>query len=226
MLISKRPAGGGDPQDYELSPQKIVCVGVNYHAHAAEMQKTVPPEPLFFLKPPSAIIASQTAICRPRGAVRVDHEGELGVVIGRGGRYISADRALEHVLGYVCVNDVTVRELQKRDGQWTRAKGFDTFCPLGPVLVTGLDAADITIETRVNGEVRQNARTSQMMYAVPELIARLSRIMTLVAGDVISTGTPSGVGPIVAGDRVEVEIEGIGILENPVIDETEGTPLQ
>lgn len=225
MVIRKHTAGAEGAEDFDLSPQKIVCVGVNYRAHADEMEKAVPPEPLFFLKPPSAMIPSGAAICRPRGAVRVDHEGELGVVIGRGGRYIPADRALDHVLGYVCVNDVTVRELQKRDGQWTRAKGFDTFCPIGPALVTGLDPLDIAIETRVNGETRQKSRTSQMMYPVPELIARLSRIMTLAVGDVISTGTPSGVGPVFAGDRIEVDIEGIGVLENPVIDELEGAPL-
>ncbi len=200
-----------------LRPSKIVCIGQNYRAHIAEMGKTVPEEPLLFLKPPSAVIADGMPIERPGGYERVDYEGELGVVIGRRAHRVTREQALEHVHGYVCVNDVTVRDLQKKDGQWTRAKGFDTFCPIGPRIATGLDPAKLRITTRVNGVIKQDSSTSDLIFDVPTLIAFISRHMTLEEGDVISTGTPSGVGPLVPGDVVEVEIEGIGVLRNPVI---------
>ena len=170
-----------------------------------------------FLKPRSAMVASGDAIERPAGYERVDYEGELGVVIGQRARRVSRERALEIVMGFVCVNDVSVRDLQKRDGQWARAKGFDTFCPIGPRIVAGLDPSKLALVTRVNGMVKQDSSTSDLIFDVPTLIAFVSSHMTLEVGDVISTGTPSGVGNLTPGDEVEVEIEGIGILKNSVI---------
>ena len=199
------------------SPSKIVGIGQNYRAHAAEMGKGIPEEPLMFLKPPSSVIADGGAIVRPDGYDRVDYEGELGVVIGTRARNISRERALEIVAGFTCVNDVTVRDLQKKDGQWARAKGFDTFCPIGPRVVAGLDPSNLKIQTRVNGVVKQDSSTSDLIFDVPTLIAFVTRHMTLEPGDVISTGTPAGVGNLAVGDVVEVEIEGIGVLRNPVI---------
>lgn len=200
-----------------LRPSKIVGIGQNYRAHAAEMGKGIPEEPLMFLKPPSAVIADGMPIERPSGYERVDYEGELGVVIGKRAHRVARERALDFVAGYVCVNDVTVRDLQKKDGQWTRAKGFDTFCPMGPRIATGLDPAKLRITTRVNGVIKQDSSTSDLIFDVPTLISFVSQHMTLEEGDVISTGTPSGVGPLQPGDVVEVEIEGIGVLRNPVI---------
>jgi 2-keto-4-pentenoate hydratase/2-oxohepta-3-ene-1,7-dioic acid hydratase in catechol pathway len=200
-----------------LSPTKVLGIGTNYRAHAVEMGKQVPPEPLIFLKPISSIITAGTAIVRPAGFARVDYEGELGVVIGRRARNVAAADALEFVMGYTCVNDVTCRDLQERDNQWARAKGFDTFCPIGPRIVAGLDPSDLRIQTRVNGETRQDSRTSDLIFRIPELIEVITRVMTLEVGDIISTGTPSGVGNLEPGDVVEVEIDGIGILSNPVV---------
>ena len=211
MLI----AVDGVPMD--LVPSKIIGIGVNYRAHAVEMGKGLPEEPLMFLKPRSAMIADGTAIERPPGYARVDYEGELGVVIGRRTRRVSAEQALDHVLGYTCINDVTVRDLQAKDGQWARAKGFDTFCPIGPRIVSGLDPFELKITTRVDGQVRQDSSTSDLIFDVPTLIAFCSMHMTLEPGDVISTGTPAGVGNLVPGNVVEVEIQGIGVLRNPVI---------
>lgn len=207
--------------DLPLEPTKIVGVGLNYRAHAAEMKKAPPAEPLLFLKPPSALIGPGAAIVRPRGYLRVDYEGELAVVIGKRARRVTAARALEHVAGYVCLNDVTVRDLQTRDGQFTRAKGFDTFCPVGPRVVADLDPARLAIATRVNGKTRQSSTTADMIFDVPALIAFASGVMTLEPGDILTTGTPAGVGPLVAGDVVVVEIEGIGVLANPVVDDEE-----
>jgi 2-keto-4-pentenoate hydratase/2-oxohepta-3-ene-1,7-dioic acid hydratase in catechol pathway len=201
------------------APSKIVCVGTNYRAHAAEMGKPLPDEPLLFLKPPSAIIGPGQAIVRPRGYERVDYEGELAVVIGRRARRVPPERALEHVAGLTCLNDVTVRDLQKKDVQFTRAKGFDTFCPVGPRVASGLDPSRLRLETRVNGKVRQSSSTADLIFDVPALVAFVSRVMTLEEGDLISTGTPSGVGNLEPGDLVEVEIEGIGVLANPVVSE-------
>jgi 2-keto-4-pentenoate hydratase/2-oxohepta-3-ene-1,7-dioic acid hydratase in catechol pathway len=202
---------------FELVPSKIIGIGTNYRAHAVEMGKGVPEEPLMFFKPRSAVISDGASIERPAGYERVDYEGELGVVIGTRTRGISRERALEAVLGFVCVNDVTVRDLQKRDGQWARAKGFDTFCPIGPRIVAGLDPSNLRITTRVNGQVRQDSSTADLIFDVPSLIAFASAHMTLEPGDVISTGTPSGVGNLTPGDTVAVEIEGIGVLTNTVI---------
>jgi 2-keto-4-pentenoate hydratase/2-oxohepta-3-ene-1,7-dioic acid hydratase in catechol pathway len=209
-------AGDGNSREVVLAPSKIIGIGVNYRAHATEMRKGLPEEPLIFLKPPSAMLAHGEPIVRPNGYERVDYEGELGVVIARRTRAISVGDALTAVLGYCCINDVTVRDLQKRDGQWARAKGFDTFCPIGPRLVAGLDPTQLAIETRVNGAVRQRSTTADMVFDVATLIAFVSKHMTLEAGDVISTGTPAGVGNLAVGDRVEIEIEGIGTLSNPV----------
>jgi 2-keto-4-pentenoate hydratase/2-oxohepta-3-ene-1,7-dioic acid hydratase in catechol pathway len=200
-----------------LRPGKIIGIGQNYRAHAAEMGKGIPEEPLMFLKPPTAVIADGAPIERPAGYERVDYEGELGVVIGKRARRVTREQALDHVQGYLCINDVTVRDLQKKDGQWTRAKGFDTFCPMGPRVVPGLDPTNLRITTRVNGMVKQDSSTSDLIFDVATLIAFCSQHMTLEEGDVISTGTPSGVGPLQPGDVVEVEIAGIGILRNPVI---------
>ena len=210
MLISV------DGEMYDLVPSKIIGIGTNYRAHAVEMGKGLPEEPLMFLKPRSALIPDGAAIERPQGYERVDYEGELGVVIGRRARRVSRERALEYVLGFTCVNDVTVRDLQKKDGQWARAKGFDTFCPLGPRIVSGLDPSALRITTRVDGQVRQDSPTSDLIFDVPALIAFCSQHMTLEVGDVISTGTPSGVGNLVPGSVVEIEISGIGVLRNTV----------
>jgi 2-keto-4-pentenoate hydratase/2-oxohepta-3-ene-1,7-dioic acid hydratase in catechol pathway len=197
-------------------PTKIVGIGQNYRAHAAEMGKGLPEEPLMFLKPPSALVGNGDAIERPSGYERVDYEGELGVVIGKRARRISKEKALDVVMGFTCVNDVTVRDLQKKDGQWTRAKGFDTFCPIGPRIVSGLDPSNLKIATRVNGVTKQDSFTTDLIFDVPTLIAFVTQHMTLEVGDVISTGTPAGVGNLNIGDIVEVEIEGIGILKNTV----------
>ena len=197
-------------------PGKIVAVGKNYLDHVREMGGDAPTEvPVLFMKPPSAVIGPGEAILLPTQSERVDYEGELVAVIGTSLHHASPDEALAAVRGYCVGNDVTARDLQKIDGQWTRAKGFDTFCPLGP-LVEHVDVSDVQISTRVNGETRQSSRTSQMIRPVGELLAFISSIMTLEPGDAVFTGTPAGVGPLSAGDVVEVEIEGIGILRNPV----------
>ncbi len=204
-----------------VRPQKIVCVGRNYRDHARELGNEPPTELLIFLKPPSAIIAAGEKICRPRISQRVDYEGELGVVIGRQCRQIRADEDVRPYLrGNTCVNDVTARDLQKKDDQWTRAKGFDSFCPVGPLVTDALDPwAGAGIETRVNGEVRQRSNTSDFIFPLDAIIRYVSAVMTLFPDDLIATGTPAGVGPLNAGDVVEVSIEGIGTLRNPVVDE-------
>jgi 2-keto-4-pentenoate hydratase/2-oxohepta-3-ene-1,7-dioic acid hydratase in catechol pathway len=199
-------------------PSKVVGVGKNYLEHAQEMGGEVPDEPMIFLKPSTAVIGPADAIPRPAGTGRVDHEAELGVVIGRLARHIRAEDAGKVILGYTCGNDVTARDLQLKDGQWTRAKGFDGFCPLGPWVETELDPGDLAVECRVNGETRQAARTSQLAFGPGELVEFITRVMTLLPGDVILTGTPAGVGPLAAGDTVEVEVEGIGVLRNEVVD--------
>jgi 2-keto-4-pentenoate hydratase/2-oxohepta-3-ene-1,7-dioic acid hydratase in catechol pathway len=220
VSVVETGAGPAARQVIDLHPTKIVCIGANYRAHVAEMGKQVPDEPVLFMKPPSALLPAGEPIVRPRGYGRVDFEGELALVIGRRAHRVSMARALDVVLGLTIVNDVTVRDLQAKDGQWTRAKGFDSFCPLGPHIAAGLDPSDLRITTRVNGETRQDSRTSDLIFAVPFLIEFISRHMTLEPGDVISTGTPSGVGNLAPGDEVAIEIEGIGVLENPVIDES------
>jgi 2-keto-4-pentenoate hydratase/2-oxohepta-3-ene-1,7-dioic acid hydratase in catechol pathway len=197
-------------------PSKVLCVGRNYAAHAKEMGSDVPREPLLFLKPPSSIVGPDAAIVLPKISERVEHEAELAVVIGTRAKNVSAENARAHVFGYACANDVTARDLQRRDGQWSRAKGFDTFCPIGPWIETEIDPSNLRVVCRVGSEVRQDARTSSMIFDVDKLIAAMSAVMTLEPGDVILTGTPEGVSPIKSGDRVEVEIEGIGLLASRV----------
>jgi 2-keto-4-pentenoate hydratase/2-oxohepta-3-ene-1,7-dioic acid hydratase in catechol pathway len=199
-----------------LSPSKIVCVGRNYAEHAKELGNEAPAEPLLFLKPPSAVIGNGDTIVRPALSQNVHFEGELAIVIGRDARNVRANEWRDYVLGFTCANDVTARDLQKKDGQFTRGKGFDTFCPLGPHIETDLDISDLRLTTRVNGETRQDGRTSQMIFSPGLLIEYITAVMTLVRGDVVLTGTPSGVGPLNAGDVVEVEVEGIGVLRNHV----------
>jgi 2-keto-4-pentenoate hydratase/2-oxohepta-3-ene-1,7-dioic acid hydratase in catechol pathway len=201
-------------------PTKIVCVGRNYAEHAGEMGNELPKEPLLFFKPPSAVTDPGESIVYPRQSSRVDFEGELGVVIGRRCRNVSRDAALDFVLGFTIVNDVTARDLQKSDGQWARAKGFDTFAPIGPWIVSDLEWRDVRLTTRLNGVVKQDASTASMIFDVPTLLEYMSAAFTLEIGDVIATGTPSGVGPMQAGDTVAVEIEGIGTLTNRVVAAT------
>ena len=197
-------------------PSKVVAVGRNYVAHAEELGNEVPEEPLIFLKPSTSVIGPGDPIPLPPQSRRVDHEAELAVVIGRICRGVTEEDAPKFVLGYTCGNDVTARDLQERDDQWTRAKGFDGFCPLGPWVETELDPTDLEVTCRVNGEVRQAGRTSAMAFLPAALVSYVSQVMTLLPGDIILTGTPSGIGPVSAGDRVEVEVEGIGVLANPV----------
>ena len=199
-----------------LKPGKIIAVGRNYVDHAKERGVDVPEIPLIFFKPPSSVIGPGETIILPPQSSRVDHESELAVVIGKSGRWISAEQAMGHVMGYTAANDVTARDLQQKDGQWTRGKGFDTFCPLGPWIETDLDPADTIIRCRVNGEMRQMGSTREMVFSVQQLIAFVSTVMTLEPGDVLLTGTPAGIGPLTAGDVVEVEVDGIGVLSNPV----------
>ena len=195
---------------------KIICMGKNYSEHAKEFDSDVPEVPLIFMKPLTSVIGPDEKIILPPQSQRVDHEGELVVVIGKKGRWIPADQAFDYVLGYTIANDVTARDLQFKDGQWTRAKGFDTFCPLGPWIETDLDPVDALITVRVNGEIRQMATTRDLVFTLPQIISFVSSVMTLEPGDIILTGTPAGVGPIQDGDTVTVEIEGIGILRNSV----------
>lgn len=197
-------------------PSKIVCVGLNYTEHARELKMDLPTEPILFLKPPSAVLAPGKEIVYPASSRQVDYEGELGVVIGKRCKSISANEAEKHILGYTCFNDVTARDLQKKDGQWTRAKSFDTFAPFGP-WIGKIDPSDAAIQTRVNGEVKQKSSTSDLIFGVPKLVEFISGVMTLEPGDVIATGTPPGVGQLQKGDVVEVEIEGIGVLRNNVV---------
>jgi 2-keto-4-pentenoate hydratase/2-oxohepta-3-ene-1,7-dioic acid hydratase in catechol pathway len=200
-----------------LRPTKIVCVGRNYAKHAAELGNDVPAEPLIFLKPPSSIVSAGVPIVLPAGVGRVDYEGEIGLVIGTRGRRIRAEDAWDHVAALVPVNDVTARDLQRSDDQWTRAKGFDTFCPVGaPVPLADVDRSALSVRTTVNGEVRQEGSSSDMVFDIPALIAHISGIMTLEPGDLIATGTPDGIGPIVSGDEVVVEVRGVGTVTNPV----------
>ena len=201
----------------DFAPSKIVCVGRNYADHAAELGNDVPTEPLLFLKAPSAIVFDNDMIVIPKQSVQVEHEGELAVVISKTCKNLTdAVNVKDYVLGYACLNDVTARDLQRKDGQFARAKSFDTFCPVGPIIETELDVADIRVVTRVNGFKKQDGRTSQMVFSVDFLIRYISNMMTLNAGDVIATGTPSGVSSMKSGDICEVEIEGIGILTNSV----------
>jgi len=197
-------------------PSKVICVGRNYVAHAEEHEAEVPEQPLLFLKPPSSIIAPGEAILLPPQSQQVEHEAELAAVVGRRGRWLETENALEHVLGYTVANDVTARDLQRRDGQWTRGKGFDTFCPVGPWIDTDFDPTDALITCHVNGELRQMASTRDMVFTVRQLLVFASSVMTLEPGDLLLTGTPSGVGPLLPGDELETSIEGLGAIRNPV----------
>ncbi len=204
-----------------VRPSKIVCMGRNYREHAAELGHELPKEPLIFLKATSALLPPGGIVRRPRISERVDYEGELGVVIGKTCHQPPADADIrQYVLGYTCVNDVTARDLQNKDGQWWRAKGFDTSCPVGPVVSDEIDPwAGVSVETRVNGEVRQQGNTRDFIFTLDVVIRHIAQAMTLFPGDLIPSGTPSGVGPLVAGDSVEVMVEGVGILRNSVADE-------
>lgn len=200
-----------------VEPSKIVCVGRNYAAHAAELGNELPKEPLLFLKPSTSIVGPGEPVVLTKFSEQVEHEGELALVVGRRCSHLrDSDDALPCLLGYTCLNDVTARDLQKSDVQFTRGKGFDTFCPIGPHIETELDPSSLLVETRVNGALRQSGKTSLMIYPVPFLIRWISRMMTLLPGDVIATGTPAGVGPLVPGDTVEVAVTGVGVLRNPV----------
>ena len=198
-------------------PSKVVAVGLNYRDHAREVGLPIPEEPLLFLKPPTSVVGhGQPVIYPPAMTNRVDYEAELAIVMGKKCRSVSPEDALEYVLGYTCANDVTARDLQSKDGQWTRSKSFDTFCPLGPWIVAGIDPSDLQIEMIVNGKVVQHSRTSNFIFPVNVLVSHISHVMTLEPGDVIITGTPAGIGPVERGDVMQVKIEDIGLLENPV----------
>lgn len=199
-------------------PTKIIALGLNYADHAAESSLPLPDQPIIFLKPPTAAIGDMDQIVYPSMSQRVDYEAELAVVIGRRAKNVPSHEARRYVLGYTCANDVTARDLQQKDGQWTRSKSFDTFCPLGPWIVTDLNPSKLAITCRVNGQVRQTGNTQDMVFTIWELISFISQVMTLEPGDVIMTGTPAGVGPLSPGDKVEVKIEGIGTLKNEVVE--------
>ena len=226
-LMTDEPCAAWEPEDVialseahllaPVTPTKVVCVGLNYRGHIEEMGHELPEEPVIFLKPSTAVIGHGQAIPLPEGVGRVDYEAELGVVIGRRTHRASADEAAGNVLGLTCGNDVTARDLQAKDGQWTRAKSFDGFCPLGPWVVAELDPRDLLVECYVNGELRQQARTSEMIFDPYELVSFASHVMTLVPGDVVLTGTPSGIGPLNEWDVCEVRVEGVGSLVNEAV---------
>ena len=197
-------------------PSKIVCVGLNYKDHAGEVGKALPAEPLLFIKPSTAVIGPGEPIRLPPGVGRVDHEAELGIVIGRRAHRVPAARAWDYILGLICVNDVTARDLQKKESQYTRCKGFDTFAPIGPCIATGLDGAPRAVEGWVNGQRRQASSTTHLIFPIEHLVEFITFVMTLEPGDIISTGTPEGIGPITDGDRVTIKVEGVGELTNPV----------
>jgi len=207
-------------QDVKLlapcEPNKAVCVGLNYRSHATEMNMPLPEEPILFLKPSTSVIAANENIIYWPMVSRLDYEAELAVVIGKKAHNVPEKDALDYVLGYTAGNDVTARDLQKKDGQWTRAKGFDTFLPLGPAIVTGIDPSNLGVQSFLNGELRQNGNTADLIFPVPYLVSHISRIMTLLPGDVILTGTPAGIGPMQPGDTIEIRIEHIGSLINKV----------
>lgn len=229
-LYEGSPFSGGKPgkryarlKDSRLlapcRPSKVVAIGLNYKAHAAEFGKTLPDEPMMFLKPSTSVIGPGEYIVRPKGAgPRVDYEAELAVVVGRTCKDIRQEQAADYILGYTCLNDVTERHMQKRDVQYTRAKGFDTFCPMGPAIALDLSPSDLRVRSFVNAQPKQDSRTSDMIFSIGQLLAFVSQVMTLYPGDVIATGTPAGVGPLAAGDEVEIRVSGIGRLLNPVKD--------
>ncbi|NQT95636.1 MAG: fumarylacetoacetate hydrolase family protein [Candidatus Omnitrophica bacterium] len=198
-------------------PSKVVCVGLNYKDHAKELSMPIPEEPIIFLKPPSSLIGPGENILYPSSVNRLDYEAELAIVIKKYTKSILSDRSSQHILGYTALNDVTARDLQKKDGQWTRAKSFDTFCPVGPYIATDLDADDLHIELNVNGQIKQSSSTSNMIFGVDFLVSFISGVMSLMPGDIIATGTPKGVGSLSRGDKIELIIEGIGSLKNQII---------
>jgi len=202
-----------------VAPSKIILVGLNYRAHVQHSQSAteVPANPVLFLKPPTSLVGPDGDIVYPDAVDRVDYEAELGVVIGRKGHSIPIDRAEEYIFGYTCVNDVTARKIQKQDGQWTRGKGFDTFCPIGPHVVRGIDASNLSVEAYLNGQRKQSGRTSDLIFSIPFLVHFISSVMTLLPGDVISTGTPEGIDPMQKGDTIEVRVENVGSLINKII---------
>jgi 2-keto-4-pentenoate hydratase/2-oxohepta-3-ene-1,7-dioic acid hydratase in catechol pathway len=200
-------------------PSKIVALGLNYRDHAEEVKMELPKEPLFFLKPSTTVIGSGEAIVYPKMSKRVDYEAELAVVIRKKAKAVPEENAMEYILGYTCLNDVTARDLQPKDGQWTKSKGFDTFAPIGPWIVTEIDPHHLDISSYLNGKKRQHSNTKNLIFGPRQLVSFISRVMTLLPGDVIATGTPSGIGPMAIGDRIDVVIEGIGTLSNPVIAE-------
>lgn len=199
------------------TPTKIVCVGCNYVEHAKELNERIPDEPVLFIKPPSSLLASGENIVYPPSSKRVDYEAELAIIIGRRARHVTAEKAKSYILGYTCFNDVTARDLQRKDIQWTRAKSFDTFAPAGPFIATDVDPLHLNIRSRLNGVTKQDSNTSDMIFNVFQLVAFISGVMTLEAGDIIATGTPPGVGPMEPGDTVEVEIDDIGTLKNHIV---------
>jgi 2-keto-4-pentenoate hydratase/2-oxohepta-3-ene-1,7-dioic acid hydratase in catechol pathway len=237
-LLLHAPESGGDLEDLPtrridpisleeaeilapVQPSKIVCVGRNYREHASELGHEVPKEPLIFLKPPSSLLDPGRNILRPKISARTDYEGEMGVVIARPCRKLDPDEDVRpYILGYTAANDFTARDLQQKDGQWTRGKGFDTFCPVGPIVTNEIDPwAGVNVETRVDGEIRQQGNTREFIFPLDVVIRYIAEFMTLLPGDLIATGTPKGVGPVVSGNVVEVSVEGVGTLRNPVVDE-------
>lgn len=200
----------------ELKPTKVVALGLNYRDHAEEFKMPIPAEPVLFIKPSTAVIFSGDSIEYPRGATRVDYEAELAIVIGREARNVPAERAVDYILGYTCLNDVTERHIQGRDGQWTRAKGFDTFCPIGPIITDEIDPNCADVRAFLNGELKQQSNTKNLIFNIERILEFVSGVMTLLPGDIIATGTPSGVGHMKPGDEVAVEVEGIGRLVNKV----------
>ncbi len=200
-----------------VQPSKIVCVGLNYKDHALEQKKPLPEEPLLFIKPSTSVIGPGDPICVPSWAGRIDHEAELGIVIGKRAYRVPLQETQDYVLGLIAVNDVTARDLQNKDGQYTRCKGFDTFAPIGPCVAVGLDGRDLSVRAYVNGQLRQDSRSRELIFTIPELITFITSVMTLMPGDIISTGTPSGIGPITPGDSVTVHVEGVGALTNRVV---------
>jgi 2-keto-4-pentenoate hydratase/2-oxohepta-3-ene-1,7-dioic acid hydratase in catechol pathway len=244
LLVTPPEAAGGDVESLHtrridqialgdaqllppMQPSKIVCVGRNYREHAAELAHEVPPEPLLFFKPPSALLSPGGTVLRPKISQRVDYEGELGVVMGKTCYQPAAEEDVRtYILGYTCVNDVTARDLQNKDGQWARAKGFDTSCPVGPLVTDEIDPwTGMGVETRVNGAVRQQGNTRDFIFALDVIIRHIAQVMTLFPGDLIATGTPAGVGPVVAGDVVEVSVQGVGTLRNVIADQQAGTSI-
>jgi 2-keto-4-pentenoate hydratase/2-oxohepta-3-ene-1,7-dioic acid hydratase in catechol pathway len=218
-LIENEPIPDGIRLLPPCSPTKIVCVGRNYADHAKELGNEIPKEPLIFLKPPSSLIAHGDAIVSPAISERLDFEGEIALIIGKRGRNIPAEQAMDYIEGYTCLNDVTARDLQKKDGQWTRGKGFDTFCAVGPWMVPAHQvnfSAGLKVQTLLNGELKQNGHTGQLIFGLEVILPYISRFLTLEPGDLIATGTPEGVGPMKPGDTVTVQIEGIGALTNTV----------